>query len=173
MNKQIKLLITLMGCALSISAQESAHVHGKGKMLISQEKNNWHIQLILPAVDVLGFEHNPNTQKQREIVGEVAEKFRHNISIVKLDGKCLLGDIKNSLREQRDINHHEDDVEQDIDPHGDIEVEYFFSCQSSVTKVSLTLFKWIKSLTSIEVQWVIDNGQGMTLVTREEPTIEW
>jgi hypothetical protein len=169
MNKQIKLLITLMGCALSISA----HVHGKGKMLISQDKNNWHIQLMLPAVDVLGFEHNPNTQKQHEIVGEVAEKFRHNISIVELDGKCLLGDIKSSLQEQRDINHHEEDVVRDIDQHGDIEVEYFFACQSSVTKVSLILFKWIKSLTSIEVQWVIDKGQGMTLVTREEPTIEW
>lgn len=167
------LLMTLMGFALPILAQESAHMHGKGKMLISQERNNWQIQIILPAVDVLGFEHDPETKKQHEIASEIAERFKHNISIVELDGKCLLGEIKHSLLDHQDINHHQDHVKHDIGSHGDVEVAYLFTCQSSVTKVSVTLFEWIKSLTSIEVQWVLDKGQGMAVLTRDEPIVEW
>jgi hypothetical protein len=156
MKKQIALIITLMGFALSIPAQESAHVHGKGKMLISQEKNAAHIQLILPGADVLGFKLDPDAQEQHE----VADKFTHNISIVKLDGKCSLEDIMHSLLEHKDI-----------DQHGDVEVEYVFTCQSGVTKVSVTLFEWIKSFTSIELQWVLDHR--MTVLTRDVLILEW
>ena len=59
MNKKITLLMTLMGFALSIPAQELVHVHGKVKILISQQKIKWHIQPILAVIAVTQLPRHP------------------------------------------------------------------------------------------------------------------
>ncbi|WP_340677071.1 DUF2796 domain-containing protein [Paraglaciecola sp.] len=70
MNKQIMLLIMSMGGSLPTPAKESAHVHGQGRIHISQKNRSWYVQLILPTADVLGFEHAPDTAVQIEAVSE-------------------------------------------------------------------------------------------------------
>lgn len=181
MNKCTVLLMTFVVFAFSAVAQESAHVHGQGKMLIAQQNKSWHIQFILPAADVLGFEHAPESQQQRNLVSEVITKFKNHTSMLELNGNCTLEHIENSLteHESHDENEHDIEVEHHGEEehsshhHGDIEVEYLYSCQSKVTQVSLTLFAWINSLTSIEAQWVIDKGQGLTVLNRDTSVLAW
>ncbi|MEP1445974.1 MAG: DUF2796 domain-containing protein [Paraglaciecola sp.] len=179
MNKYTVLSVTLFALAFPTVAQQ--HVHGQGKMLIAQQDNTWHVQFVLPAINVLGFEHKPETQEQHKLVSEITTKFMNHTSVLELNGDCTLTHTENSLTEHESHddnehdaeNEHHSEEEHSSHQHGDIEVEYIYSCQSKVTQMSVTLFTWINSLTSIEAQWILDKGQGLTVLNHDDPVVAW
>jgi hypothetical protein len=173
MDKHIVLLTTLVWVALPTIAQQHAHMHGHGKLLIAQEKNSWHVQFILPAEDVLGFEHAPESPKEHEIVREVAKKLSNHLAVLELDGKCELFNSNHSLAEPHVLEHPKDKVDHPAHQHGDVEVEYTFTCHSEVNKLSLRLFTWLPSLTNIEAQWILDKGQGLAVLSPATPFVAW
>lgn len=178
--KQLKLIL-LLSVGFSVSAQE--HVHGQGQLLVAQEEQSWHLQLILPAADILGFEHKPETQQQQQIINKVAKRFEMVDQVVQLKGRCQLNQTNYSLPNQEheeaethDHHHHATENEhehEDEVEHSNIEVDYVFSCDSPVTGVSVSLFEWAKSLQRIKTQWILENGQGMAELTQSAPLVEW
>lgn len=178
--KQLKLIL-LLSVGFSVNAQE--HVHGQGQLLIAQEEQNWHLQLILPAADVLGFEHKPETQQQKNMIDKVAKHFEISDQVVQLKGRCQLHQTEYSLPDQKheheheeaeahDHHHHVATHEDEVE-HSNIEVDYIFSCDSPVNGVSVSLFQWAKSLQRIKAQWILKNGQGMVELTPNAPLVEW
>lgn len=177
MNTKLKLYpLLLASAAFSLSAQAQAHVHGQGEMFISQEGNQWSVQLEIPAGDALGFEHSPETEEQQQAVSELAKKLEDNANILVLNGDCSLDKMNHNLNAQEEEHHHDHEHEHEgehEEEHHDVEVEYYFSCDSETTELSIKLFDWLESVEKIQAQWVIQNGQGQKEVTHEQPYIEW
>ena len=110
MIKKVLFLTGLIGCWHIVTAQE--HVHGQGQMVIAQEDNNWHVQFILPAADVLGFEHAPENEAQQKTVQLFAKRLEANNAIIKFDLSCTLTEVTHSLlldqsTHNKKLNHHE------------------------------------------------------------------
>ena len=57
--------------------------------------------------------------------------------------------------------------------HQDLEVEYSFSCDKPVSKVTVTLFTWTEAISVIEAQWIAEQAQGVAELTATKPYIEW
>lgn len=157
--------------------QEHVHVHGKGKLLISQQGSIWNLQFILPAKDVLGFEHEAETDEESATLLKMAKRLLAREEVVRLNGKCSLTDKSNSLSEEH-AGHHEvlnssHDHQDEEHEHHDVEVEYQFDCQSSVTQIEIKLFNSLDSLSQIEAQWITEQSQGMARLTRSQPFVEW
>ncbi|MDO6559937.1 ZrgA family zinc uptake protein [Paraglaciecola chathamensis] len=192
MTKPITLLVIMMSCCFSAAAQ--VHQHGQGQLFASQEKQDWHVQFILPAADVIGFEHAPESAEQKKALQALAKRLTMNDSVVRLSGKCTLIEATHSLfaehkdsqehaaehehheKDQHEEKHHATDDHENHEGHAkhtDVEVEYHFSCASSSEKLSVTLFEWLPTLNRIQAQWITDAGQGTATLTSTNPDVEW
>ncbi|MEM5499375.1 DUF2796 domain-containing protein [Paraglaciecola mesophila] len=105
MIKNVLLLSALFSCCNQAVAQ--AHQHGQGQLFISQEENEWHMQFILPAADVLGFEHAPEDAQQKKALQSLIKRLNQNEGVVDLSGRCSLREVTHSLRELSLFEDHE------------------------------------------------------------------
>lgn len=96
----LKALITI--CLILLSTQvysQHAHVHGQGKVLIAQDGDDWQLQFVLPAADVLGFEHVPETMEQKQAVESLSGKVGNVPNLVSIDGNCTVANSDVSIPE--------------------------------------------------------------------------
>ena len=63
--KRFYLLLFICASGQSLA---NVHVHGAGSLFIAQDNNIWLFHNELPSADVFGFEHQPENDKQRDIV---------------------------------------------------------------------------------------------------------
>lgn len=137
----------------SSNSFSQAHVHGQGQALIAQQGNEWEINIILPAADVLGFEHAPETEEQKKIVRDFKRSVSSELSTVVLDKSCKRtsfeikapegpenhddehdhhkgshndkhSDHGHHDKDHHDENHHDHDKEHHDDKHHDHEEEH-------------------------------------------------
>ncbi|MBQ4829169.1 DUF2796 domain-containing protein [Alteromonas sp. MMG017] len=96
-------LLFFSSLGFAVNAQQ--HVHGQGELLVSQEGNMLHLQLVLPAADALGFEHEPETTEQLNSQNLLAERFTYNTNVIDVEGQCELVNVEHTLEAHDD--HHE------------------------------------------------------------------
>ncbi|MEX1221369.1 MAG: DUF2796 domain-containing protein [Idiomarina sp.] len=147
--------------AFSASAANT-HVHGQGEMLISQEHNRWQILLTLPAADMLGFEHMPETEAQRQKLERVAKQLENNRQLLELNGQCSVVKAEHNLKNVKHGGHG----------HHDISISYTLDCESRVTQIQVLFFEWVAT-DLVKAQWVLEQGQGTQHVTPANPNINW
>lgn len=159
---QFQMLLVLLMPFLALS-HEHQHVHGQGQLLIVQQKQHWQLQFTLPAADVLGFEHSPETPEQIKRVAALNKRLAVIEQVVKLDGACVMEQSEPTLPSAKDDGH----------THQDIKVEYLLLCESPIKKITLTVFEWASSLQQVEVQWSHEKGQGMAKLKPSKPELVW
>ena len=107
MIKRIAILTATLSatvcCCFTTAAQ--VHQHGQGQLFISQESSDWHVQFILPAADVLGFEHAPENAQQEKTLHSLIERLNNNDAIVDLSEHCTLSEVTHSLGEHSLLEH--------------------------------------------------------------------
>lgn len=161
-----------------------AHVHGTGKLNIVLEKQELHIELTLPADNVVGFEHAPRTPKQKEQVTAAKKSFGDFAKLfeVSTDAKCLFNKAHVELFENKKAHHKKGDKHHHhghghADHHGDKEhaelsSHYVLKClqPDSLRQLRVNVFKAAKGLEKLEVQSVTAKGQKSQTVTKSSNT---
>lgn len=148
-------------------------------MLIAQDISHWQLQFSIPAKDLLGFEHEPENEKQREKVHHIDTAVSKFSNVVSVMGGCNVVsqniDIPHAERHSADNEHEHLNEHHDHEghQHQNISLEYQLSCSEELTGITVTLFKLAPSLQALKVQWINDTGQGMTDVTPQAATINW
>lgn len=186
MNKPYIVLALLLFSSLGLMVKAQQHVHGQGELLISQEGSTLHLQLVLPAADALGFEHEPETTEQIDSRNLLAERFELNLNVIEVEGQCELLSVAHTLEAHADSHdvhklhddHHEDahkeeHEEHEEESHQNIEVEYQFECEKAVTRIAVALFESMPSLSAIKAQWITENDQGLTELSASRPALTW
>ena len=56
--------------------QHGKHVHGVGQLNVALEGNELHIELISPAVNIVGFEHPPRQRQEAEAVQQAIQTLK-------------------------------------------------------------------------------------------------
>ena len=109
--------------------EHAAHEHGHGTLDIVLEGEELLIELRIPAVNVVGFEHAPGDDSEREAVREALVPFGDAASVIGLPAKaeCEVEEVEariHGMAHEDDGRHkgegHEDDEHGD-DEHGDDE----------------------------------------------------
>lgn len=124
MNKQnaITLVMFFSVFLLFISTTSFAqkHVHGQGQLLIAQEGEQWQFEFILPAADILGFEHSPETQAQKEKLLYVINKVENVEQILRFPPHCTVISANHSLDQfANEKNSHQDNHTNEKEHHHD------------------------------------------------------
>ena len=114
-------LLLLAGAMLPALAEEhrqfGAHEHGVGILNIAQEGAGIQIELDSPAVNIVGFEHAPNSEEEHETLDSALAKLRDGTALFILPGEagCRLmsADAKTPLAD------HEGGEAHSVDTHDD------------------------------------------------------
>lgn len=118
-----------LGVALAASDGEhrehEAHEHGRGMLDIVAEGEELVVEFRIPAANVVGFEHTPRDDAEREAVRKAAETFRNPASVLVLPAaaECEIEEAEAGIvgmgAEDHDEEHgHEgDDHDHDADEH--------------------------------------------------------
>ena len=149
------------------------HVHGSGELNIVQEGRMLMIDLNLPAMNVVGFEHKPKSQKQKQAL-QSAKKSLNNggeLFVPTAAAACQLQsvDVDSALleiehhEEHHPHHQHEDEGESE---HAEFSVIYEFSCKkvAQLRDVKVNLFNRFPSTEYLKAQVITESKQtGMKL----------
>ncbi|PAR55430.1 zinc-binding protein [Vibrio metoecus] len=164
---------TLSGNALADHQhrQHEAHVHGQVELNIAQDGHDVLIEVTAPGADVVGFEHAPQDDAQKQALEKALETLHHpeKLFVLSSQAQCETRDvlIKHNLGSEEHEDHHshqegeahdhdtahahsehdhqghdhEADEHDDEHQHGTFTVQYQFHCEA------------IDELKQVDTQW--------------------
>lgn len=186
-KKIILPCLALMACCATASTSVAAtsrehgsHVHGVGNLNIVIDANMVHLELISPAANIVGFEHDPVDDVQKAQL----EKAIHSLEdpeklftfspdaecqavAVSLGGSMIADEHDHEEHDgehgHKDEHHHDaaDHEHEDHSDHKDIEASYQFKCGApeKLEQLELKFFTEFKAFGKVRLQMFSPNGQ--------------
>lgn len=185
-NTDIAVLF-LLACsaAAPIQAQEprhhEAHEHGGGQLNVAVEQNSLMIDLSLPAMNVLGFEHPAHDQSERDQITRAADLLRNGMELFVPTpaAKCVLTLVEVESALLGNAEHHDDaagheEEHEHEEEHADFDVSYQFNCEvpSQLQRLTLGLFERLPGTHHLRTQVITPGGQTGVELTDENPVLE-
>ncbi len=158
--------------------QLGPHVHGQGTLDIAIEGKKIAMELVVPGMDIVGFEHVPTTDAQKAEVEKGKAKLTDVLSVFKLpaSAKCK-ADSANV--ENRKETHHPGEKDDDDDKpgapeHAEFHATYAITCEApeSVTGLETSYFTSFSGAQLLNVNIATSKGQTQAQMTRDKPTLD-
>lgn len=183
--------------------QHESHVHGVGKLNIGLEGHVLYIELESPAANIVGFEHSPMTQAQKDAVHNAEEHLKDGTSLFDFpaQAQCSLqkthvshtmmkekheqGDHAPHMDEQHhdrhdahqhhENGHHQEQAHNIHGSHSEFNVTYRFECKymKKLTTVDVKLFSRFPGFETLHVQLLSSAGQTALELKPGNSTIDF
>ncbi len=152
-------LVCLIGsAALTLHAnthQHGAHEHGRGVMNVVTQGREVLIELELPAVHVVGFEHAPRTDAERHAIEAARERYSDAAALFRFadNAQCTSNSTEIHLGEDVEHGHSGE--------HSQLHAEYAFSCHhpQHLNAFTTRLFEHLEGLERLEVNVITPSLQ--------------
>ncbi|KUM37925.1 ZrgA family zinc uptake protein [Pseudomonas sp. EpS/L25] len=147
-----------------------AHVHGESHLDMAQTDTGLELQWRSPAADLVGFEHAPRSQAEKDAVAALRQALENPQALVKLPAaaECKLAEATAvSPLFAADTK---------TSGHLDVEASMSFSCSKPAALDSLDLTGWFAHFPnshSVEVQAIVASGQQGAELTAKQPQLKW
>jgi hypothetical protein len=191
--KPITVLLTSLIAALSsfqILAVETldSHEHGSANLNIAIDNKVIAIHFESPAVNIIGFEYQPNDEAQRSLISAAKSKLSNFANSYELQGEpnCLM--ISSSadwVSEHSESEHseseHSEHSEQDETvgasletEHAEFVVEFELQCEqiNNLTAIDVSLLALFPAIDEIDTQVIYTGGQIKQELTRNNTLIK-
>lgn len=111
------MLFGMTSLGVAETRHHDSHVHGFGEMNIGVEGNNIMFELKSPAANIVGFEHAPETDQQKETVHEAVELLEKGDKLFVMSEKagCQLHEAH--VESDMETGHHDEHHEGHGEPH--------------------------------------------------------
>jgi hypothetical protein len=170
-------LLMLLGSSVAFSAyaeehrQHGSHEHGGGQLNVAVEQNRLMIELSLPAMNVVGFEHAVSNQSERDQVAAAANQLKQGMRLFRPSpaAKCELLDV------QVESSLFAHDENQATEEHADFDVSYEFNCAQAaqLKALSVSLFKIFPATHHLRAQVITDTGQTGGELSADKNVVEF
>lgn len=159
----LALLPTLSICYSSAlyAGDHGAHEHGVGQLNIAIEAHQLHIELTSPAMNIVGFEHQPRDGKQHAMVDKAVTKLKaaDQLFITSAAASCVLREatVESGLIETHDDHEHHDHGHKEHghnETHADFSANYQFECAKpeQLSEISVMFFEAFPATDELRVQ---------------------
>jgi len=124
MKKYILPLLLLTAVSTSYAkekkVQHDAHEHGVAEMNVVWEKDELNIELLSPAYNITGFEHQPSNHDQEELVEKIEKQLNAANQLFGFKGgSCTAKDVKIESPFEDHDDHKEHESHDKHDDHDD------------------------------------------------------
>lgn len=184
---KLKLVLVLaVGYSMGLHGAEherrghESHEHGVGQLNVAVEMNSLHIELESPAMNIVGFEHRPRNQQQKDTVHDAVTLLKQGdlLFSTSKDAGCILkeSEVVSGLLD-KDEEHHEDEGDEahhHQESHADFEASYLFECNkpSALKRLTVKLFAAFPATEELEVQLLTSTRQSALEITSDNPWID-
>lgn len=178
-------LIGLPGVGISETRHHESHVHGIGQLNIALAGNDLQFELRSPSANIVGFEHAPETEQQKEKIHEAVELLEDGKKQFALPKKaqCSLKDVHVETdmahdehdhgSDSHDSHHgenedaHSEKEESHKAEHSEFEASYHFECMypEKLNSVEVLLFANFPGFEELEVQLLTPKQQTAVELT--------
>lgn len=178
--------------------QHGAHEHGVAHLNVAVEGNRLIVEFSSPAANIVGFEHHPQTQAQKDAVKDAIRKLEAaemllrlppgaNASLAKL---VVHTDIEGDSGGESDAGHshepakghgkeespgsdHQQEKDHDHEHHSDFKTEYQFLCRQpeKLAHMEVLLFRVFPAIERIKVQVLTGTKQSALELTAKDNRI--
>lgn len=161
--------------------EHEAHVHGKASMNLALAGGRLVVELLTPAVNIVGFEHPPRSEAEGRAVDEAVAALERGGEWLTLPPRagCRLEavEVETGLMESGESGEHgheergHDDHHDET--HSEFHVNYAFQCENpgALDAVRVNWFQAYPGMEKIELQAVTDARQIGGELTPAAPVI--
>jgi hypothetical protein len=185
--------VTLMMSAPAVSAigeerrrEAGPHVHGHGTLDIAIENNRVSMELEVPGMDIVGFEHRARTKEQKTALGKAMTQLGNPLALFKLppaaDCKVARAEVEIARDDGDDRTQpdrtartrpkgHEHD---EGGGHNEFLATYILECANpaGITAIQFDYFKLFPRADELTVNLVTAKGQSSYKVGRKKPLLD-
>ncbi|MDX2288046.1 MAG: DUF2796 domain-containing protein [Hyphomicrobiaceae bacterium] len=138
-----------------------AHEHGQGKINIVVAGHSVGLELEAPGADIVGFEHEAKTSKQKAAIKTAEEKLAaiQDLVTIPAEAACVVDTSK--------VEHEREDE------HSEFHARFELTCAApdKITSLAFPYFTAFPAANELEVTLATDKGQSKHEVTRKTPTL--
>lgn len=152
----------------------STHVHGQGSLAIVVEGNNLQMELVVPGMDIVGFEHEADTARQKRAIEAALSKLKDPVSLFVFpdtaDCSVISADAKLVAEE------HEQDPAQAVkieeidedDQHSEFWASYALTCGDAeqIKSINFRFFDHFRDSWELDVSFIDADGESTFAVSR-------
>ena len=189
-------LLSLLIASLSVQAvaedhshtsshrSHGAHQHGVGSLNLGLDEQSLLIELELPAMNVVGFEHQPKTDEQQQRIEQASAKLKDGNLMFDLPkkAKCRLlqASVESELLSDNDEHKdhdehghhdkHEHHDEHEAEVHSEFAAHYEFLCRKpqKLDAITVKLFATLPGTERLDAQVISTKGQlGKKLTAKD------
>lgn len=180
MNKcKISLLLSMLLTSFSSVAAE-AHVHGVATLQLALDDSLLHLNLSSPLDSLLGFEHQPRTEKQKAAVRYMVDQLHQAERLFQptVAAHCTLKTYSLESPVLETGKHKEHDHEghdHEGHDHADLNAEFVFYCAkpNELRDLEVNLFTYFPGLLRLKTEAVTPRGQSVAILTPSKRRIAW
>ena len=183
-----------------VARQKDSHEHGAAIIKMVMEDEKLQIEFEVPSESLIGFEHFPKSQSNREnfnkaikVLSDPSKLFSQPIK-----AECLLVgmNVSQSLfsneeehghdeSEKEDEHGHDESEKEDehghdesekSEIHSEFESNYYWNCQhlDEIDSIGTQLMSFFFGIEEIRVNWISNNGQGsLELESKDDRIKGW
>lgn len=192
MRLMIAGLVVILGLTAAQAEEKrqlGAHEHGHGKLDIAVEGNKVSMILEVPGADIVGFEHEAKSQKDKDAVAAAKKKLADAIALFgpAPAAGCKQASAKVELEtgaEDHDGEKHEhgkkhehakgaEKKEVEHERHTEFHATYVLTCAkpAGLTTMAFKYFEVFPGAQELEIQLIAPKGQSKYEATRKSPTV--
>jgi hypothetical protein len=156
--------------------EHGAHEHGAATLTVAWSGNEMEIELNTPAFNLFGFEYEPSTDEEIQLVEEAVQALESgDLLIINAEAACHLSDSDITTGweqegEHADAEHDEEEHAEEGETHSDVRATFTQMCDSpdEIRSLDLSpLFNRFPNLEALEAQVVSDTSQSAAELTAE------
>ena len=144
--------------------QKDSHEHGAANLMMVMEEEKLQIEFEVPSESLIGFEHFPKSQSNRENFNEAIKMLSDSSKLFSTpaEAECLLTglNVSQSLFFSDEEHGHEDLEKAEI--HSEFKSNYYWNCLhiDKIDSIGNKLFSFFPRIEEIRVTWITSSGQG-------------
>jgi hypothetical protein len=191
--KAFPTLAVLGALAVQSSAAEEphrqlgAHEHGRGTLNIAVEGDKMTMELEVPGMDIVGFEHAATSRRDVEAIEKAKAQLQRPLSLFKLPPAAGCRVTEASVKVEVGEHDHDANAEHgpagigkdpkhagnESDGHSELHAEYTCECASvnNITAIEFSYFQAFAGAEKLDVNVITPKGQNTFEATRAKPNI--
>jgi len=152
-----------------------AHVHGVATLQIAVDGSTLHLNFSSPLDSLLGFEHQPRSEKQIASVRHMSNQLRQADRMFQptVAAGCTLksSSLESPVLETGEHKAHDHEGHD----HMDLKGEYLFHCAkpNELHDLEVNLFSSFSGLRQLKIEAVTPQGQAAATLTPAKRQITW
>lgn len=188
----LALSALLATTAMGSEREHGAHEHGHGQLNLAVEGHELEMELVSPGADIVGFEHHPETESDKQAIEKAAALLKKGdtLFVPAEDAECRLeeAEVESAMMEDDDHDHHAEEKEHghekehahekehghgqdhaghEQETHSEFHVHYHFHCDTPdrLTHIDVKFFDQFPGAEELEVQAISAKGQTAAELT--------